>query len=364
MIGLKKANAENQKSSDKQARPYVKNILIVEAFIVVALVGVLIGSNVLPGRATGLTALAGANTDTGANTIDKDALSAKVESYINNNLLAAGTTAKVTDIKDEGETLYLFSVDLYQGGEVVQSASLPVTKTGDRLILGNVLDLDNPLPKTETQPTEPQTFEKTAKPKLEMFVMSFCPYGLQAEQGLKPVAELLGDSAEIIPRYVVYGSSGYAGKEATYCIGDYCSMHGINELKEDIRQMCIYKNEPDKFWAYVGYIFNSSNGVSSTNIEEKWKDAATAAGVDIAKVEACFASDSEALLAENKTYVDQYSVGGSPTIILNGTDYSGGREPNSYKEAICSAFTEVPEACGTVLAATGTDATASGDCGA
>ena len=46
----------------------------------------------------------------------------------------------------------------------------------------------------EGQPSAPAfNPKKSKKPEIKFFVMSFCPFGNQAEAGLKAVAELLGD---------------------------------------------------------------------------------------------------------------------------------------------------------------------------
>ena len=61
----------------------------------------------------------------------------------------------------------------------------------DESITGNVVADSTP------EQTPSQEITKTDKPNVELFVMSFCPYGVQAETAMKPVVDLLGDSADI-----------------------------------------------------------------------------------------------------------------------------------------------------------------------
>jgi hypothetical protein len=74
------------------------------------------------------------------------------------------------------------------------------------------------------------------KPQIDFFIMSYCPYGNQAEIAIEPVFQLLGDKVDFNPHYVVYANYGGGGTD--YCMdnGNYCSMHGIQELHQDIRK--------------------------------------------------------------------------------------------------------------------------------
>jgi len=103
------------------------------------------------------------------------------------------------------------------------------------------------------QPTECQGIEtisidlpKTDKPTIDLFVMSYCPYGVQAEQAMLPVMELLGDEADINIRFVYY------------------AMHDWTEIEENTRQYCIQKEEPDKYIDYLSCFVGESSGTTST----------------------------------------------------------------------------------------------------
>jgi len=83
---------------------------------------------------------------------------------------------------------------------------------------------------------------KTDKPVVELFVMSYCPYGLQTEKAIIPVLELLGDKIDFKLRFVNY------------------AMHGEKEVWENLRQYCIqFKTNPDKFIDYLKCFTESGN---------------------------------------------------------------------------------------------------------
>ena len=44
-----------------------------------------------------------------------------------------------------------------------------------------------------------------------------------------------------------------------------------------------------------------------------------------------------------KKHSNEKRIGGSPTLMINGVTYRGARTAEGYKQAICSAFEEVPE---------------------
>ena len=81
---------------------------------------------------------------------------------------------------------------------------------------------------------------KAEKADAKLFVMSFCPYGNQAEDLMKPVIDLLGDKANIEVRYIV-------SKEGD----NYTSLHGEAELNQNVREICVAKYQYDKYWDFV-----------------------------------------------------------------------------------------------------------------
>lgn len=182
--------------------------------------------------------------------------------------------------------------------------------------------------------------KKYEKPELEIFIMSYCPYGLQMAKAVVPVAELLGDKADIKIKFVNY------------------AMHGKEEIDENTRMNCIQEEQLDVFWAYMGCFLGSGD-----------VDACLAtAKVDTAKLDSCMARTDEQF-GLTESFQDQstwtggryppykvhdadnlkYSVQGSPTVILNGKSESVARSPEAVKEAVCNAFVTAPEECSQML---------------
>ncbi len=251
---------------------------------------------------------------------------------------------KINKVESYDDCLYSIEAEVTTDQGKLPSSPIYATKDGKKIIFGPIYDLNEPL-KFE-KPKEPaKEYPKSDRPKVLMFVMSFCPFGQQAEKGLKPAVELLGDKIDFEPHYVIYsGKYGYTYPD--YCIDEnanYCSMHGIAELREDVRQLCIWKYEPDKFWPYVEKIYQGNCNLN--NIDTCWKEQAEAVGIDVAKIEECFNNEAIALLEKEVELNEKYGVRGSPTIFINDVEYSGNRSPESFKKAICSAFKEAPEEC-------------------
>lgn len=170
--------------------------------------------------------------------------------FINSELLGGQATAELVNVTEKSG-LYLVTFRIED-----TMYSTYASKDG-KFMFPQVIDVE--AYKEASEETVPQIEEpsvtKTDKPTVKFFVMSFCPYGQQAMAGLKPVAELLGDKADFQPHYVIYENycgygkpcSAYPEERPNFCldsdkeIPSYCSMHGIAELNENIRQLIVEK---------------------------------------------------------------------------------------------------------------------------
>lgn len=267
-------------------------------------------------------------------------------------------------------------------------------------------------PADQAAPTQvPFNPPKTDKPEVKFFVMSFCPYGNQAESGLEPVYQLLKTKVDLVPRYIVSGidqatidrckqncpnlignenartqcqtaidnkqvttdvdtcvKTYFPYKDTAACVAKECaglkvgsweSLHGDQELNQDVREICAYKqNDNDKWWKFVGLV---NNNCSAQNADTCWREQAKTVGYDTAQLAACEKDQANALLKDELVESTKYKASGSPTVIINGTLYNGGRSPENYKQAICQAFNNPPEECKTILG-DATAATAAGGC--
>lgn len=301
-------------------------------------------------------------TGTSSGGLSTEETGTKIMTFINGNLMQPGTEAELKNI-EEANGVYI--VDLTVAGQEFKSY---VSKDGEIFFpQGYVLkELEAELAATKTGTEEataaPVAAVKSDKPNVKMFVMSFCPYGQQAENGLGPALEALGDKVEFEPHFVIY--SNYAKNKGAdwqeFCFDEaeqYCSMHGIGELNEGIRQLCVFSETPAKFWDYVNAI---NSKCSYQNIETCWEGVAKEVGLDTAAIKKCFDDKGELFLKKEVLLNKQFSVQGSPTVLINDAAFNGGRAPEDYKQGICDAFNKAPAACEEALSTTG--AAASGGC--
>jgi hypothetical protein len=283
----------------------------------------------------------------------------KAVDYINKYLLQPGFSASLMST-NESNGLYAIEINITgtQGSTVYPSY---VTKDGGLLFVSAVDMTKTPQKETPAEET-PSTIIKSDKPTVRMFVMSYCPFGEQAENGIGPALQAISlDKITFEPHFVIY--ENYNGGGPNYCFDNeslYCSMHGINELREDIRQLVIWKYWPSKWWDYVNKV---NSDTTSSTIESKWKDIAESVGLDASDIEEKFNAEAVTLLASEAALNAKYSVRGSPTVLINDVQYNGGRTPDAYQSSICGAFNTPPAGCGQTLNATAGSETPAGGCG-
>ncbi len=282
--------------------------------------------------------------------ITQEQASEKAMDYINSAVQGQAAVRMVSINESSG----LYSMNIEVGGRLYESF---MTKDGKLLFPSGIM-LDEQQSAATAGSNNQASTTKSDKPKVELFVMSFCPYGVQAEDIMKPVADLLGSGAEIKVRFIAKSGDN---------INSIQSLHGAVEAKEDLRQLCMIKNYPDKYWNYLS-VFNKNCYPlyrNETALDSCWKSSAAAQGIDSAKIESCVNSDGLALLKADEQAANSYGVSGSPSLIINGATYSGARNSEGYKNAICSAFNNPPAECsqnvGTASQAAG--AAPSGGCG-
>ncbi len=187
---------------------------------------------------------------------------------------------------------------------------------------------------------------KAKKPVVDLFVMSYCPYGLQAEKAIIPVIKLLGNKIDFHVRFVNY------------------SMHYTRgEITENSRQYCIQEKDDNAYLNYLSCFTKTGNA----NACMKQAD------INAAEINACInALDKEynitATLNNRASWggmfppypvEDQmnkdYSVRGSPTLVIQHVPMGGApRNPEALKELICAAFLNPPAECSTTLSSQNT----------
>lgn len=274
----------------------------------------------------------------------------KIIAYLNDNLVQPGTSAALATVKEKSGVYEI--VTLYQGRNISVYSSPDC-----QILFLSALNTSEKLPtareETETQ-GEPV---KSDKPVVELYVMSFCPYGVQAENLMKPVVDLLGSVADIKVRFIAN-----VGGNTVESVN---SLHGIEEAKEDLRQLCIMKYYPSKYWSYLMDINTNCYPIyrDSAKMDSCWKNASSKLGIDTSKIETCaYGSEGLALLSADETLTDQYGISGSPTLLINGQRYSGSRSSEAFKQAICNAFNTPPSQCSQNVSSSAASTTPSGSC--
>jgi hypothetical protein len=173
---------------------------------------------------------------------------------------------------------------------------------------------------------------KPAAVKMDLYVMSQCPYGVNALDAIIPAAEKIGDGFAL--------NINYIGKENN---GNLESMHGAGEVEGDIAQLCALKVAPKAHLKLIACMDKDPRAMPGN-----WEGCAKEAGIDMAAMKACKdGKDGKKLLAASFKVSEAAGAQGSPTIKINGKDYQGARRSADFVRAICDAFggKDVPKAC-------------------
>ncbi len=254
------------------------------------------------------------------------------EKFINENLLSAGATATVKNVADEGD---VYNINLDVAG---QNYTSYMSKDGSKFFQSGVNmatfaaeKAKAAAPAGDTKAAAPAAnVPKTAKPKVELYVFTYCPYGTQSEKGIIPAVKLLGNKIDFKIRQIG-------------------AMHGEYEKIEAQRQLCIEKQYPTKFLDYVlAFALDSGIGACSSDAKcsEPLVDALyTKFGITKSKIDACIKTDGVKLYAAEEANSQSAGIGSSPTLMINGVEASAGRDAASYLAGICAAFTTPPAEC-------------------
>lgn len=272
--------------------------------------------------------------------LSSEEASTKSESFINDFLMPSGSKATISEVSEE-YGLYKMMIDIGSESPVESY----VTKDG-RLFFPQAIDMDEMLGEQSPTAGAPGAntaidlnIPKTDKPVVELFVMSYCPYGTQIEKGMLPVIETLGDKMDFRLKFVDY------------------IMHDKEEIDENLIQYCIQEEQPEQLLSYLQCFLadgDTAGCLSGKNINKS-------------KIESCVAAtDKKFSVTDNynkkldyrgqfpgfnvdKEDNAKYGVGGSPTLVINGLEVSSGRDSATLLATICSAFNEAPAECATQL---------------
>ena len=261
----------------------------------------------------------------------------RAEKFINTALMRPGSQATIKEI-ELIDGFYKLKVDVGSGDPVDSYLS-----RDGKLFFPQAMDIDEITQQlsgsSEAESAAANVEKKSDKPVVELFVMSYCPYGLQMERGILPVVEKLGDKIDF---------------KIKFC--DY-AMHDKPEIDENLAQYCIQKEQNDKFTAYLSCFINSgkaSDCYKEAKINETSLQSCISAADKQFNITASY-NNKDAWNGQfppfdvDKADNTKYNVQGSPTLIINDQEISVNRDSASLLKTICSAFNNSPEECSAQL---------------
>ena len=166
---------------------------------------------------------------------------------------------------------------------------------------------------------------KNKKAKLDLYTMSYCPYGTRATTNLLPLMDRFGENVDLNIYYIVSRRDG-----------KFTSLHGREELDENLRQICIKLINKEKLFDYILCINNSED-------IKDWKRCTKKIEIDPLKVEECTKSEE----ARNELNIHyqrkkRLHVESSPTIYINNRKFSEGLHNElSLRKHICELLPNI-----------------------
>jgi len=262
--------------------------------------------------------------------ISEDQIGEKLLKYYTDNGASNLSVASVTEVSGVYVVNFLY-----------QNQIVPMYITKDGTLVGSLSEIDLTGAAVSGSDSTATEIPTSDKPTVELYVFTYCPYGLQMEKAILPVVTLLGDSIDFKIRQIG-------------------AMHGDYEKVEAERQLCIEKNYPAKFLDYVlAFAEDSSIGDcdgDATCLAPLLSSLYTKLGMSASTINSCMTSEGETLYEAEVANAQSAGVSGSPTLIINGVTASTSRNPEAIKEVICAAFNEAPSACSETLSTTASSA--------
>lgn len=137
---------------------------------------------------------------------------------------------------------------------------------------------------------------------LEIFIMSQCPFGVQASLSL-----LDAKKRRLIPPDVTLRWR-YIADRATTTASGFTALHGPEEVAENIRQLIIQTHFPAQFPTYLDKRFREL-------AQAPWQQAALASGLDPAKIEPLVHTEGARLLGGEVQLTHSLNIHASPTFL-------------------------------------------------
>lgn len=160
-----------------------------------------------------------------------------------------------------------------------------------------------------------------SKARVTIYVMSKCPYGVQAIEGMRKARAMLGGAVELQLDYIAMEREG-----------KWRSLHGEPEIVGNIQQLCAQELAPQKWLPYIGCV-----NADWQTIPLNGSSCAKKVGIAQKAFEACVKGPrGKALLRASALRAEAAGAVGSPTIVIGGRTYGGGRDALDLARAICA----------------------------
>lgn len=202
----------------------------------------------------------------------------------------------------------------------------------------------------------------TGPPRLDLFVMSLCPYGMEAEQALVPLVAGWGEKVDFHLHFIADEAGGDATAAGSAPVaagqvraerrpgcaaaggpapgsgaaGPFSSLHGQPEVDEDRRQLTVAAHHPE---AFLSYLMCRARGGPGSD----WRPCARAVGLDPDAVDlAARGPGGQRLLSENLRTANRLGINLSPTLLVDGVEYTGRLEPFAVGRTLCARQPDAP----------------------
>ena len=174
--------------------------------------------------------------------------------------------------------------------------------------------------------------------EVELYIMSQCPYGVQAENTIFEAIQDIGEeNFDLTVAHIVTPAGD----------GTFQSLHGQPEVDGNIVQLCAESVDSTKYLDFVLCM-----NAQAQLIPDNWETCASDLDYDVEAVRTCFeGQEGIDLLTASAALSQEAGASGSPTIYVDNKPYNDGRATLDFKRAFCLAFgDEQPSTCGDIPA--------------
>ncbi len=166
-----------------------------------------------------------------------------------------------------------------------------------------------------------------AQLRLDLYVMSLCPYAPAAERAVAEVVQRFKTRLDWNLYFILQEQDGHL-----------VSLRGAEELQENRIQVAIAKYYPEKLWQYLQWRNESIRGTP-------WQEGARQLGLHLTRLEMAVRSGQvDQILRDHAWRTERLGVVDSPTIFINNQLYAGPMKTDALMRALCAKLGETNQA--------------------